>query len=379
MRILLTVASLHPETGGPARSVPGLATALAHQGVDVHVWSPNVPDLLPEPVGFVLHRGTLEATLDLVKRLDLIHDNGLWLPLNHRIAKAAMLRGIPRVVSPRGMLEPWALKHKKWKKRLAWLFYQKYDLETASLLHSTAESEAEQFVRLGLTCAVTTIPNGVEILGTPKFKNATICEERKSYDDVRYATCSPTRTALFLSRIHPKKGLPLLVDTWAKVRPAGWRMLVAGPDEGGHRAKVEMLVRHAGLSGEWEFCGSLEGSKKRSAYENADLFILPTYSENFGIAVAEALAHGLPVITTHGAPWQLLESERCGWWVPANGNGIASALDDATRRSPEELAAMGERGRTVVAERFVWDGIAKQFFECYQWLLGRGPKPGSVR
>jgi glycosyltransferase involved in cell wall biosynthesis len=97
------------------------------------------------------------------------------------------------------------------------------------------------------------------------------------------------------------------------------------------------------------------------------------------MVVGEAMAHGLPVITTHGAPWQLLETERCGWWVPISVDGIATALADATRRSPEELSAMGERGRVVVEERFAWDGIAKQFVECYQWLLGEGEKPECVR
>ena len=96
------------------------------------------------------------------------------------------------------------------------------------------------------------------------------------------------------------------------------------------------------------------------------------------MVVGEALAQGLPVITTHGAPWQLLESERCGWWVPVSVDGIAAALDDATRRSPEELIAMGERCRAVVAERFSWDRIAGEFIDCYRWVLGEGVKPGCV-
>jgi glycosyltransferase involved in cell wall biosynthesis len=91
------------------------------------------------------------------------------------------------------------------------------------------------------------------------------------------------------------------------------------------------------------------------------------------------MAHGLPVITTHGAPWKLLESERCGWWVPVSVDGIATALDDAMRRSPEELAAMGARGRKVVEERFAWEGIARQMIECYEWVQGEGEVPDCVR
>ena len=101
--------------------------------------------------------------------------------------------------------------------------------------------------------------------------------------------------------------------------------------------------------------------------------------KNFGMAIAEALSHRLPVITTHGAPWKLLEEEKCGWWVPVSVDGIASALDDAIRRSPEELAAMGERGRSVVAERFSWDRIAREMIACYEWVLGGGEVSDCVR
>jgi glycosyltransferase involved in cell wall biosynthesis len=367
MRVLLIVASLRPETGGPARSVPGLANALADRGVEVHVWSPDVPEILPGPVRFICHRGKLEEILDQIKELDLIHDNGLWLPMNHWVARESKRRGIPRIVSPRGMLEPWALNQKKWKKRSAWWIYQRRDLHSAAMLHATAESEFRQFKRLGLPCAVATIPNGVEM---PEHRG------RLSVVDCRHGE---QRTALFLSRIHSKKGLPLLVDAWARVKPAGWRMVVAGPDENYHRTEVEALVKSAGLSGEWDFCGALEGEEKRGMYEKADLFILPTYSENFGIAVAEAMAHGLPVITTHGAPWKLLEEEQCGWWVSVSVDGIAAALDDATHRRPEELTAMGARGQVVVAERFSWDRIAGEFVECYRWILGERKRPACVQ
>jgi glycosyltransferase involved in cell wall biosynthesis len=362
MRILLTVPSLRPETGGPARSVPGLANALADRGVEAHVWSPDMPQILPSMVRFTVHCGTLEAALDQINKLDLIHDNGLWLPMNHRVARESKRRGISRIVSPRGMLEPWALNQKKWKKRCAWWVYQRRDLHSASMLHATAESEFRQFRQLGLPCAVTTIPNGVEL--------SAIVEK----SPVR----SGPKTALFLSRIHSKKGLPLLVDAWAKVNPDGWRMLVVGPDENGHRMEVETLVKKAGLSGQWDFCDALEGDAKRRIYETADLFILPTHSENFGIAVAEALAHGLPVITTHGAPWIMIEEGHCGWWVPVSVAGVASALDDATRRSSDELVAMGRRGQALVKKHFSWDRVAEEFIDCYQWLLGSRSKPECV-
>jgi glycosyltransferase involved in cell wall biosynthesis len=178
--------------------------------------------------------------------------------------------------------------------------------------------------------------------------------------------------------LHPIKGLPLLLEAWAKVRPSNWILNIVGPDEGGHRAVLDRQVEMLGLSDRIRFSGPLTGVAKAHAFHEAELFILPTHSENFGIAVAEAMAHRLPVITTEGAPWELLQSERCGWWVPVSVDGIAAALDDATSRAPEELAAMGERGQAVVAQRFAWNGIAQQFIDCYRWILGQGSKPDCV-
>ncbi|MEO8614639.1 MAG: glycosyltransferase, partial [Luteolibacter sp.] len=344
MRILHTVASLRSETGGPARSVPGLANALVDLGLDVHVWSPDVPEHLPTAVRFVLHRGSLEDALDEIADLDLIHDHGLWLSMNHRVAMVAKEKNIPRMVSPRGMLEPWALNHKKWKKRLGWWLYQRRDLGLARALHATAASEAEQFERLGLKNPIQIIPNGVDL---------------PSSSAQRTPSTGP-KTALFLSRIHPKKGLPLLVDAWAKVMPVGWQMQIVGPDENDHRAEIEVLVQRAGLSAQWHFSGALEGEEKRRAFEQADLFILPTYSENFGIAVAEALVYGVPVITTTGTPWEGLIEHECGWWVKPDSVALANALESACRLEPEQLKVMGERGITWMRNDFTWGAVATQ-------------------
>ena len=295
--------------------------------------------------------------------VDVIHDNGIWLPHNHRLAKLAAAKGLPRVVSTRGMLEPWALNHKRWKKRLAWWLYQQRDLRSTALLHATASREAGHLGNLSIGRAIMMVPNGVDL---------------HSIAPLRVAE-SGVRTALFVGRIYPVKGLPLLVEAWAKVRPAGWKMKIVGPDEAGHLAEVERLIRQAGMEADFEIAGPLSGSALEQAYQNADLCILPSYTENFGMVVGEALAQGLPVITTQGTPWELLETERCGWWVPVSVDGIAAALEDATRKTSEELIAMGERGRAVVAERFAWDRIARQFVECYEWVLGKGEKPGCVR
>ena len=353
MRVFLSVASFQPSYGGPARSVSRLATALAELGIEVGVWAPDQSaadtEFLDKASGVKRLTGDAAGALAQFGTADLIHDNGIWLPHNHRLACLARKHDIPRVVSIRGMLEPWALRHKRWKKRLAWHAYQQRDLCSASILHATAASEADQVRSLGLKVPVRVISNGVDLsparLDRPKE--------------------SGIKTALFLGRLHPKKGLPLLVEAWAKTKPAGWRMRVVGPDEAGHRAEIEALVGRAGLTGEWSFEDSLDGLAKSQAFDDASLFVLPTHSENFGMAIAEALAHGLPVLTTHGAPWEKLHAEDCGWWTPVTVDGISAALAEATKRPVEELQKMGQRGRLWMQRDFSWTSVAHEMQQVY--------------
>lgn len=353
MKVLHTVASLRPETGGPARSVPGLAAAVAQAGAEVSLWSPDV-DGAPSINGVEILEGELSEVIRHGHGFDLIHDHGLWLPVNHRIAGLASRHGIPRMVSPRGMLEPWALNHRKWKKRAAWWLYQRGDLRSAIALHATADSEAEQFRRLGLKIPVHVIPNGIDLgLTTDNRQPAT-----------------DQRTALFLSRIHPKKGLPMLVKAWSAVRPDGWRLKIVGGGEEGHLEEVKGLVRQADLQDEWEFIGPLEGDEKRVAFSEAQLFVLPTYSENFGIAVAEALDAGLPVITTTGAPWAGLIEHCCGWWIEPELDDLEKVLREATACQSEVLREMGIRGREWVRADFAWQGIGERMLAAYDQLLG---------
>jgi len=363
MRVLHTIASLEPDTGGPARSVPNLAMALRREGLSVALWTPNAQEQAwLEPLveaGIEIHSGDLSE----LPAFDLIHDHGVWLHNNRRVAAHAKAHGIARIVSPRGMLEPWALNHKKWKKRLAWWLYQRADLRSATALHATAQSEAEQLRKLGFKQRIILAPNGVDEVKAEALK----VECPTGQPDSLSIQDSP-RTALFLSRIHPKKGLPLLVNAWSRLRPQGWRMRIVGPDEGGHRREVENLVAQAGLAEEWVFEGALDGEAKWSRYREADLFILPTYSENFGICVAEALASGIPVITTTGTPWDGLTEHRCGWWVSPDAEALAEALNAAMATSPEELRAMGERGKAWMSRDFSWSSIAAQMAAAYQDL-----------
>jgi glycosyltransferase involved in cell wall biosynthesis len=170
----------------------------------------------------------------------------------------------------------------------------------------------------------------------------------------------------------------MLIDVWATVNPEGWELVIVGPSEGGHRAELEERVRQLDLQDVVSFAGPVADEEKWSEYQKADLFILPTYSENFGIVVAEALATGCPVLTTTGTPWQELKTHRCGWWVEPRPPSIAQALRDAVGRSDEQRRRMGERGRALVENKYSWTGVAKKMERVYRWIQGEGAPPNFV-
>ncbi len=296
---------------------------------------------------------------------EVLHGHGIWLPYMVGLSKSARAARKPVIISPRGMLEPWSLRHKRWKKRLAWGLYQRRVLASAACLHATAEAEAENIARLKLGVPVCVIPNGVEVPPAVPWQNDPP------------ANGNPRR-ALFLSRIHPKKGLPLLIEAWRRVRPEGWVMEIAGPDEAGHRAEVEALIQKAGLQNAFRFLGPVSDGDKDAVFAGVDLFILPTYSENFGMVIAEALARSVPVLTTTGTPWPMLEPRDCGWWVSPTQEGITDGLARATAVGSTALRRMGENGRALVSREFGWESAGESMLDVYRWLLGNGTRPACV-
>ena len=362
MKIFLSATSLVPRYGGPAYSVSRLALALTGAGAQVGLWSADgsVMDtpLLAGDASITRLNG---LSTDALRQFspDIVHDNGLWLRHNHCLARVCKSLGLPRLVSTRGMLEPWARRHKKWKKDIAWLAYQRRDIRTAAALHATAEQEAENLARLNLDVPVHMIPNGVDI------------------PVLRAVPSGALRTALFIGRLYPVKGLPLLIEAWSRVRPEGWRLALAGPDEAGHRAELEFLIAKHGLGDIIHFTGPLQDAAKESALFGADLFVLPTHSESFGMAIAEALAHGVPVLTTVGAPWPALDQQAMGWRTPISVEGLAAGLAQATKSDSSVLRAMGERGRAFVTARFSWDRVAGQFLATYATIVAKSTAPGG--
>ena len=287
---------------------------------------------------------------------DLIHIHALWSPILHKVANWARANKIPIVWSPHGMLTPWAMNNKWLKKRLGWWLYQRWDLAKADLLHATAESEVEDVRRMGLKNKVIVAPLGVKI--------------DESVEHVKRA--GGERVLLFVSRVQKKKGLVNLVKAWAELPgdlKRSWKVRIVGPDQENHTAELKSLCNELGVVQDFEFVGSRYGAALQNEYALADLFVLPTYSENFGSVVIEALAHKIPVITTKGAPWAELETQRCGWWINIGVEPLVMSLKGALSMSDRERREMGCRGRVLVEDKYTWNAVVEKMVRGYKDVL----------
>lgn len=361
----MSSGSFRRSYGGPAHSVSRLGRALADAGADVGLWAPDGSavdsDVVPGHAGDRPDRlmrigGTLDDALDSFGTPDLFHDSGLWWSHNHAISQHAHRAGIPVVVSTRGMLAPWAMRHKRWRKTVAWRLYQRRDLVRADAIHATSPEEVAHVAALNIGHQAVLIPNGADLPpGDPGPRSA--------------GSGDGPRKAVFLGRLHPVKGLPLALEAWDRLRPAGWRFEIAGPDEDGYRAVLQDRIDAHGLQDCVSLVGGVDGTAKSELLRSADLFILPSHSESFGMVVAEALAHRLPVLTTDAVPWPDLERVDCGWRVPVSADGLARGLAAATDVTDTTRADMGNRGHDLVRDRFSWESVAQRFLDLYSSVL----------
>jgi glycosyltransferase involved in cell wall biosynthesis len=296
--------------------------------------------------------------------IDVVHLHGLWHPLNHWATSLARRHGAKIAMSPRGTLEPWSLAWKSRKKRLAMIAYQWRDLDKVDAFIATADQEADSIERLGLDRPIAVIPNGISLPTSPAVRSDRGHEH--------------PRVLLFMSRIHPKKGLVELLHAWRATAGSGWVLKIAGPDEAGHLADVQKLIDQLDIRETVSYIGPVSEEQKPRQLLEADAFVLPSHSENFGMVVAEALSFGLPVIATVGTPWQSIEAQGCGWWVTPDLPGLSSALAALFQLDEAELSALGLAARSL-ASRFDWTQIATDTIDVYNWLHNGQSRPKALR
>lgn len=373
MKLTHIIPHISAEAAGPSYSVPRLCQAIAErdhkvslsclaaerdiQGVTLSI-HPSWPILQRFGVS-PSHALSLWRTSNEV---DIVHNHSLWSMVNVAAGLVVPGKHAKLVTSPRGTLSEWALSHSRSRKQLLWPL-QKRVLERADLLHATSEEEYADIRRMGLNAPVLVAPNGIDL---------PVLSERQGKRELR--------TLLFLSRIHPVKGLERLLDAWASLERqyADWKLRIVGPGDTDYMRELGARASRNG-SRHVEFVGPLFGTEKDEAYRNADLFVLPTHSENFGMAVAEALSHECPAIVSHGAPWAGLEANGCGWWVSNNVDSLSRTLAFAMTCPQSELHAMGARGRAWMERDFSWEPIAISMEAGYRWVLNGCEAPDCVR
>lgn len=382
-RWVQAVSHLDPKYGGVSTAVPQLGAALAHDGLRIDIASFSATDesksLAPYPelsamrwpasrTSWILDSELRSSFREQLGEADGLHVHGLWETHTSVATHAARSLGKPYVLSAHGMLEPWALENKGLKKRLYSVLMERSNVQRAACLHALTLAEAEDYRRYGCRGPIAVIPNGVAL---PAMVDGSLFLDR-------FPRLRGKRIVLFLGRIHVKKGLDLLVDSWSQVAGSfpDAVLVLAGPDCENTRASVEARVQQRGVSDCVVFTGMLAPEMKWSALANAHGFILPSYSEGLSVAVLEAMGMGLPVIVSDRCHLPEVEQYGAGWQSGANVAEVRGALAEMLSNTAATNAEIGNRGRRLVHDRFVWPVVARQMAELYAWVLG-GMRPRS--
>ena len=383
MKILHVTAGIQ-ETCGVSSFVMEIAKAQAEAGHDVCIVTRTTCSYPVEDLNVQCLNNPEQVDFEP----EIVHLHCIWNLYVHRMAVWCRKKNIPYILSPHGTLTPWALKYKWWKKIPAMILYQYRDLKNASAFHVTAVAEQGNPKRLLLNQNVMIAPLGID------FPNKNDIAKEK--------------IILFVGRIHPVKGLLYLISAWEKIAPekrSGWRLVIAGPDDVGHK---EDLVDRANRYG-WDvtdftedsayavkqgdgqknitvddyrkklaseqsdivFTGPVYGEVKDFLYQLASFFVLPSFSENFGGVILEALAAGTPVLTTTGTPWSSLVENNCGWWVKPEIKELQESLEKMLKLPEEEFRQMSMNSVTFVKKNFSWSQSASILLDGYRKVLER--------
>lgn len=302
------------------------------------------------------------ALQEEARTVDVMHSHGMWMMPNFYPGQLGRSARCKVVCTPHGSMIDWAWRRSYWRKRAAWILGQQKALERSDCFHATAAHECAAIRRRGFKQPVAVIPNGIEIPELPPVEK-----------DARL------KQLLFLARIHPVKGLENLLRAWRRLQRvcSDWSLTIHGTGEARHVRETEALARELGVE-RVRFGGPVHGIDKLGAFSRADLYVLPSWTENFGITIAEAMAHGLPVVTTNATPWRELDDKQAGWCIEVGEEPLYDCLQAVLKMERSSLEQMGARGRAWMQRDFAWDEIGRKMAETYHWLLGNRSIPDWV-
>jgi glycosyltransferase involved in cell wall biosynthesis len=383
MKVIHVVEGLDESYGGPAQSIPFLAHHCMNYGVDsillsTRYTSSDKNDVISKynlkwEVFDTIGPEKLRYSPGLACRLDelcsadagdiVVHVHNLWNYTSYAAYKVCKKYKLPLFISPRGSLFPWSLSQGRIRKKFAWNLFQKKML-LASSIHTTSQDEVEAVSNLHVGNRLICIRNGVEL-------NTDQGLISKNHDIFNKLSLDSSRQyALFMSRLHRKKGLEILLDAWAQCEQrTNWTLLIAGSTtDSKYLKRLELKTKVLKLTDSVKFMGFADSTKKAELFEVANFFVLPSYTENFGIVIAEALTKSLPVITTTGTPWAELNSNSAGWHINLDVTELSNTLDAAMSLSAPELEQMG-RNAFQLATNYSWDKIGLEMVDAYQRAL----------
>jgi glycosyltransferase involved in cell wall biosynthesis len=372
MRIAQIIHGVRNPSAGPTNYVAKLVDELCKLGNDASVltlgsrpleWPSNTP--ITSYNGMLERRTGISIALmhklrELSKTPCILHGNGIWRLTN--LFPLFVQKNSPAKIvwSPHGALSAWSMQYKQTIKQPFWYLLQKRALERSHCFHVTAVQEYQNVRRVGLRTPVAIIPSGVEL---PPLNDAHARKKR----------------VVFLSRIDPVKGIDMLLPAWKAVANEfpEWELVIAGPLTGDYADSMQSLA-HKINAPRVTFAGEVLGQAKHRLLSSASLFVLPSYSENFGIAVAEAFAHGLPVITTTRTPWNEIDKRKCGWCISPDEKTLRETFNIALNCSLTCLHEMGQNGRDWMERDYSWSRIALMMNQTYEWLLYGDSRPDFV-
>jgi glycosyltransferase involved in cell wall biosynthesis len=316
---------------------------------------------------------------DLKKQLQIraqspgvIHSHGLWMYPGLAARQCAGHNGCRLLISPHGMLEPWALNHSSWKKKMAERLFESKNLQKADCLHALCDAEAKNFRHYGLKNPIAIIPNGVGLDEFELSSGGGIVE--------KFPEMAGRRRILFLSRLHPKKGLENMLQAWRRLSTfKEWQLIIAGSGDPAYERELKDFSKDMVLSKSVVFTGPLYKQDKKQILAAADVFVLPSFSEGFSMAILEAAAAGLPVLLTPECNFPELAKANAAFEISADVPGIENGMRQVLELPEEQRKGMGRRGQELVKIFYTWPVVAEQMCRVYEWLAGTAGKPETVK
>lgn len=299
---------------------------------------------------------------ELVSSADVLHGHGFYVATNYHFGSEARRQNKPLVYHVHGTFEPWILRRCRWKKRAVHWLFENANFRHTRLWRALTAKEADQIRSYGIRVPIVVAPNGLNLSDYPEPDTP----QKPIETPLRGELTKARQRVLFLGRIHPKKGLDLLLPCWAKLKKTrkDWELVVAGPDEQGYLQQTRALGESLNLCDNVVFTGPVTGQAKRALLYSADLFVLPSYSEGFPMSLLEAMACRVPVVATNSCNFPEILLAEAGWECQADFDSLLNTLTKALSASDTERRQRGENGRRLVNTSFAWPAIVNHLIEA---------------